>query len=185
MSNELSGITNKSIRDSIGDRAMTNGLMVIHGSNVENVLTSVAVKHTINGVYQTDFAIDSEIDLSALTVISAKDGAELASVVTIPAIAAGGDDVTKCYVLAAKGNEAFIVEPELSNASQAYNDHPLSCPSGYAPFGLIKVAHTPSSAAGVALFTLGTSDLTGITNRTSTFFNIIAVPPTVASIVKT
>ena len=185
MSNELGGVTNRSIRDSIGDRAFTVGVLAVDGTNVENVQTTAAVVHTINGVFQTDYPATAEIDLSAVAVISAKDGASLAAPVAMPALAAGADPETKCYILACKGATAYIVEPELTNASQDKSDHPLTCPAGYAPFGLIKVVHTPTSAAGVAAFTLGVDDLTGITNRAASFFDIAVVPPTVASIVKT
>lgn len=191
MSNELAGITNKSIRNSIGDRSYTPGLLAIDGTNVENVETTAAVKHTINGVWQTDYAADTETDLSALAVIAAKDGSVLsvagaASATRAHAALAAGDDAqTLVYILACKGNVAYIIEPDISPAaSQDYANYNLSCPEGYAPFGLIKVVQAPTSAVGVAAFQLGVDDLTGITNRTSTFFDIAVCPPTVADIVE-
>jgi hypothetical protein len=87
--------------------------------------------------------------------------------------------------LACKGNVAYIIEADIPvAAAQDTANHNLSCPSGYAPFGLIKIVQAPTSAVGVALFQLGVSDLTGITGRTSTFFDISVVPATIADIVE-
>jgi len=180
MSNELGGITNSSIRDAIGSRSFAAAGLAIHGVTLSDALTTAAVPHTINGVFQTDFAIDAQVDLSALTVLSAKDGSVLSDVVTMPAVAAGADPVTKVYVLACKGDEAFIVEPSLNVAADDNFDHDLSCPAGYAPFGLIKIVQ----AAGAALFKLGTTNMSGVANQTVTFFDIATVPPTVAAIVE-
>lgn len=184
MSSELGGITNKSIRDAIGTRAFAAAGLAIHGSNVENVLTTTAVPHTINGVFQTALAIDAELDLSATTVISAKDGSTLADVVTMEALAAGDDSVTKVYILACKGNTSYIVEPELDNASQDDSNHELSCPDGYCPYGLIKIVQAPTPSVGVALFKLGTTNMSGVTGQTVTFFDVAVCPPTVADIVE-
>lgn len=191
MSNELGGITNKSIRNTIGDRAFTPGLLAIDGVNVENVETTAAVVHTINGVFQTDYAADTETDLSALAVLSAKNGEVLsaagASSATVahPALAAGDDTQTLVYILACKGNVAYIIEPNIDvAASQDRANYDLSCPEGYAPFGLIKVVQAPTPSVGVAAFQLGVNDLTSITGRTTTFFDICAVPATVADIVE-
>jgi len=191
MSNELGGITNRSIRDSIGNRSFTAGLLAIDGTNVENVETTVAVAHIVNGVFQTAFAADTEIDLSALAVINAKNAEVLSAAGATSAtrahaaLAAGDDTQTLVYVLACKGNVAYIIEPDISPAaSQDYANYDLSCPAGYAPFGLIKVVQAPTSAVGVAAFQLGVDDLTGITNRTSTFFDGAVSPPTVADSVE-
>lgn len=191
MSNELGGITNKSIRDSIGNRSFTAGLLAIDGTNVENVETTAAVVHIVNGVFQTDFAIDSEIDLSGLAVLNAKNADVLSAAGATSAtkahaaLAAGDDTQTLVYILACKGDVAYIIEPDIPvAAAQDTANYDLSCPAGYAPFGLIKVVQAPTSAVGVAAFQLGVDDLTGITNRTSTFFDISVVPPTVADIVE-
>lgn len=104
MSSELGGITNKSIRDCAGTRAFAAAGLAIHGSNVENALTAAAVPHTINGVFQTAFAIDSEVDLSALAVISAKDGSVLADVVSMP-----DDDEEDIYAgMTPEAKELFV-----------------------------------------------------------------------------
>ena len=191
MSNELAGVTNRSIRDGFGDRAFTAGLLAIDGTNVENVETTAAVVHTVNGVFQTDFAIDSEIDLSALAVLNAKNGDVLSAAGATsatfahPALAAGDDTQTLTYILACKGNVAYIIEPTTDvAAAQDSADYSLSCPSGYAAFGLIKIVQAPTPSVGVAAFQLGVDDLTGITGRTSTFFDVSAVPATVADIVQ-
>jgi len=191
MSNELSGITNKSIRDSIGNRSLSAGLLAIDGTNVENVETTVAVDHIVNGVFQTPFAINSEIDLSGLAVINGKNGDVMSAAGATsatkahPALAAGDDTQTLVYILACVGDVAYIIEPTIPvAASQDDANYDLSCPSGYAPFGLIKVVQAPTSAVGVAAFQLGVDDLTSITNRTSSFFDISVVPPTVADIVE-
>ena len=191
MSNELAGVTNRSIRDGFGDRAFTAGQLAIDGTNVENVETTVAVTHTINGVFQTAFAVDSEIDLSALAVINAKNGDVLSAAgaasaaFSHPALAAGDDTQTLVYLLACKGNVAYIIEPTVDVAAAQDNaDYSLSCPAGYAAFGLIKIVQAPTASVGVAAFKLGVDDLTGITGRTSTFFDVSAVPATIADIVE-
>lgn len=178
MSNELGGITNRSIRDSIGNRCFAAAGLAIHGVNLENVLTAAAVPHVVNGVFQTDLAIDAELDLSATTVINAKDGTTLDSVVTMPALAAGADPVTKVYILACKGNVSYIIEPSLDVAADDNFEHDLSCPAGFAPYGIIKIVQ----AAGAAAFTLGTTNLSGVANQTVTFFDITTVPATIADI---
>jgi len=43
MSNELSGITNMSIRDSIGTFSNGQGILAVDGTNVENLQTTGAV----------------------------------------------------------------------------------------------------------------------------------------------
>lgn len=191
MSNETANITNRSIRDTIMNRSYTAGQLAIHGAQVENVLTTAAVTHTVNGVWQTEFAIDSEIDLSGLAVVDAKTGSELSAAAAAsaafahPALAAGDDTQTLIYILACKGNVAYIIEATLDVVAAQDNAlYELSCPPGYAPFGLIKIVQAPTASVGVAAFKLGVDDLTSITNRTSTFFDISVVPPTVADIVE-
>ena len=143
------------------------------------------------GVLKNFFQIDSEIDLSGLAVINGKNGDVMSAAGATSAtkshaaLAAGDDTQTLVYVLACKGDVAYIIEPTVPvAAAQDDANYDLSCPAGYAPFGLIKVVQAPTSAVGVALFQLGVSDLTGITNRTSTFFDISVVPATVADIVE-
>lgn len=183
MSNELGGITNKTIRDTVGSRSFGKAGLAIHGSNVENILTAAAVPHCINGVFQTELAIDAELDLSAAVVIDARDGSVLAAVETMPEIAAGADAVTKVYILACKGDVSYIVEPTLDVAAAGDDaDYPLSCPSGFAPYGAIKVVQSTTSAAGSVLFTLGTTDMSGVTNQTVTFFDLSVCPATVAQL---
>lgn len=191
MSNELSGITNKSIRDSIGDRSFNAAGLVVDETNVENPKITSAVEHTVNGVFQTNYAVAAQVDISTLAVISGKDGSELSAAGNASAtkahaaLAAGGDTQTLVYVLACKGNVAYVVEPDVPvAASQDDANYDLSCPSGYAPFGLIKIVQSPTAGTGVAAFQFGVDDLTGITNRTSTFFDISVCPPTVADIIE-
>lgn len=181
MSNSLGGITNADIRHSIGNRCFNAGGLVIDETNTENCKIQAAIEHTVNGVFQTDYAIAAEIDLSALAVLSAKDGTigAAGSAIDMPALAAGADSVTKVWLLACKGNEAWIVEPEIANAASGeYGDYSLSCPPGYAVFGAIKVVQ----AAGAAAFVLGTTALTGVANQTVSFFDIATCPATVADL---
>lgn len=183
MSSELGNVTNKSVRDAIGTISMNAAVLAVDGVNVENVQTGAAVVHKINGVFQTDLAIIAEYDLSAATILSGKDGAVLAAPVTMPALNAGDDPQTKVYILACAGDNPYVIEPQTTNASQDYNNHELSCPDGYAPFGAIKIVHTPTDALGVAAFTLGVDDLTGITGRVASFYDIATCPPTVADLI--
>ncbi len=181
MSNELGNITNRSIRDSIGNRSLNGGGMVIDETNTENCKIASAIEHIVNGVHQTDYAVAAEIDLSGLTVLSAQDGSTLTGAVAIPAKDSGDDVVTKVWILACLGDEAFIIESEIDNASQENSDYPLSCPPGYAPFGAIKVVSDPGAGA-VATFVLGTTALTGVTRQTVTFFDVSVCPATVADL---
>lgn len=187
MSNELSGITNRSIRDSIANRCFNAGGLVIDETNTENAKISAAIEHTVNGVFQTDYAVAAEIDLSGLAVLNAKNGDTLSAAaaaqatVAIPALAAGDDTVTKVWILACKGDVAYIVEPEVDvAAAQDDATYQLTCPAGYAPFGAIKVVSAPTDAAGVVTFVLGTTALTGVTRQTVTFFDVTVCPATVA-----
>jgi len=185
MSNELGGVTNRSIRDSIGNRSMTAALLVI-GSTTTRVTTTVAVTHVINGVFQTPLATFANLDLSATTVIGGRNGATLTGTVAMPALSAltTGEpaSVVKTYILACRGDAVYIVEPEIDTAGDDEASYPLTCPEGYAPFGLIKIEQNPTTATGVALFRLGVTALTGITGQTVTFFDITACPSTVADI---
>lgn len=187
---ELSSVTNAGIRKALGNRSFTSGALAIDGTNVENVETTAAVVHCVNGVFQTPFAADTEIDLSALAVIDAKTGNVLSAAGAAsatkshPALAAGADVQTLTYVLACKGDVAYIIEPTL-NVAAAQDDasYDLECPEGFAPFGVIKVTQTATAGVGVAAFKLGVDDLTGITNRAAAFYNVSVLPATVAELV--
>lgn len=188
MSTDLGNVTNRTIRDCLGTCSLNAGLLAVHGSSAENALTTVAVEHIINGVFQTAFAIDSEIDISALVVLSGKDGTAGAagSSTTFAARATGDADQTLVLILACKGNVAYMVETSVDvAAAQDDADYTLSCPTGYAPFGLIKLVRT---AADTSTFKWGTAGAVGdldVTGRTATYFDICQCPPTVASIVET
>ncbi len=197
MSNDLGNVTNKSIRDTIGNCSLSKAGLAVDGVNVENVETTAAVNHTVNGVFQTPFPVTAEINLSALAVINGKDGTVVSAAAagsltkSHPAIAAAGTNrieaQTIVYILACKGVVAYIIEPDVDvAAAQDDANYDLSCPEGYAPFGLIKIVQTPTASTGVAAFKLGSGtigDLTGITGRVTSFFDISVVPPSVAEIV--
>jgi len=188
MGSELGNVTNASIRDSIGTRSLTAGLVAIHGVNIENVLTTAAVVHMVNGVFQTDFAIDAEIDISALSVLNGKTGVVGAagSLKTYAARAAGDANQTLILILACLGNVAYAVEASVDVAAATDDaDFTLACPSGYAPFGLVKLVRGPTDTATFQWGnnTAANGDLTA-TGRTATFFDISVCPPTVASIVE-
>jgi len=71
MSNELGGITNQTVRDSIGTYSDGSGVLAVDDVNVENLQNTVAVVHYVNGVKMTDLAIAAEWDLSAAVVLDA------------------------------------------------------------------------------------------------------------------
>jgi hypothetical protein len=189
MSSDLGNVTNASIRDCLGTMARNAGLLVVHGTKAESVKTSVAVSHLINGVQQTDFAISAEIAMGSVSVLNGKTGevGAAGSNTTYAARATGDADQTLVMILACKGATAYIVEASVDvAAAQDDADYELSCPSGYAPFGLIKLVRT---AADTSTFKWGSTtaavgDLNA-TGRTATYFDISVCPPTVASIVKT
>lgn len=184
MSNELGGITNQTIRDSIGTFSNGQGILAVDGVNVENLQTTGAVEHSVNGVQMTDLATIAEWDLSAAVVLDAKDGSVLSATHAYPALAAGADPQTIVYIFACRGNVPYIIESKVDvAAAQDDASYELTCPQGYAPFGAVKVVQTPTSAAGVAAFQLGVDDLTGITNRVSTIYNLSHCPGSVADMV--
>jgi len=187
MSNELGGITNRTIRDSIGTFSNGQGILAVDGTNVENLQTTGAVEHSVNGVQMTDLATIAEWDLSAAVVLDAKTGAVLTATKIHPAIAtgdAGGVTQTIVYIFACRGNVPYIIENSL-NVAAAQDDakYELTCPANYAPFGAVKVVQVPTASVGVALFQLGVSDLTGITGRTTTVYNLSHCPASVADMV--
>ncbi len=181
MSN-LNAVTNNAVRAPLGTHAMSAAGLAIHGSNVENVRTTGAVAHVIDGKFQTALAADTEIDLSVSTFVDA-DGNVIAGPVTMPAIAAGDGSRTKVYLLACIGNTQFIIEPEVNVAAAQDNlERDLNCPNGYCPVGTIKVVQSATDAAASAAFTLGTTNLSGVTNQVVTFGDISVVPPTAADV---
>lgn len=178
----LNAITNEAVRNACGTRAMTSCGLAIHGANVENVLLASAVVHCIDGNFQTNLAADTEVDLSLSNFIDA-DGNAIGGPVTMPAIAAGGGSRTKVYLVACIGTAQYIIEPEVNVAAAQDNlERSLHCPNGYCPVGTIKVVQSATDAAGSAAFTLGTTNLSGVTNQTVTFGSISAVPATVADV---
>ena len=184
MSNELGGITNATIRDSIGTYSDAEGILAIDGTNVENLQTTGAVRHFVNGVEMTDLATIAEWDLSAAVVLSAKDGSVLTGTKAHPALAAGADTQTIVYLYACRGNVPYIIESTVDvAAAQDDANYQLTCPSGYAVFGASKLVQVPTASVGVAAFQLGVDDLTGITGRTHTLYQLQRVPPTVALMV--
>jgi hypothetical protein len=184
MSNELGGIANASIRDSVGTYSDGKGVLAVDDGNVENLQNTVAVAHWVNGVKMTDLAIAAEWDLSAAVVLDAKTGAVLTQTKAHPALAAGDDTQTIVYILACRGAVAYIIESTLDvAAAQDDAEYILTCPKNYAPFGAVKIVQVPTASVGVAAFQLGVDDLTGITNRTSTVYNLSHCPANLADMV--
>jgi len=179
---ELSAVTNAGIRKALGNRCFSAGGFGID-ANPHDVQTAAAVVHCVNGVFQTDFAIAAVIDLSALTVLSAKDGSTLASVVTHPAKAAGDADETVVYIIACKGDTAYIIESSINTAGDDDADYQLECPAGYAPFGVIKLVRTEADTAAFVLghATSATGDM-DTAGRTATFFDVSVLPATLAEL---
>jgi hypothetical protein len=188
MSNALGGISNADIRGSIGTFSNGQGILAVDGSNVENLQTTGAVEHSVNGVQMTDLATIAEWDLSGAVVLSAKDAAVLSATKIHPAIATadnGGEAQTIVYIFACRGNVPYIIESTIDvAAAQDDAKYELTCPKGYAPFGAVKVVQVPTASVGVALFQLGISDLTGITGRTTTVYNLSHCPASVADMVE-
>lgn len=184
MSNELGGIANASIRDSIGTFSNGQGILAVDGTNVENLQTTGAVEHSVNGVQMTDLATIAEWDLSAAVVLDARNGDVLSATKAHPALAAGDDSQTIVYIMACRGDVPYIIESTLDvAAAQDDAEHILTCPKGYAPFGAVKIVQVPTASVGVAAFQLGVDDLTGITGRTSTIYNLSHCPASVADMV--
>ena len=184
MSNELGGITNRTIRDTVGTYSNGAGVLAVDDVNVENLQTTVAVQHSVNGVRMTDLATIAEWDLSAAVVLNAKTGAVLAGTKAHPALAAGDDTQTIVYIFACRGDVPYIIENSVDvAAAQDDAKYELTCPANYAPFGAVKIVQVPTPSVGVAAFQLGVDDLTGITGRTSTVYNLTHCPASVADMV--
>ena len=180
MGSELGNVTNNTIREALGSRAMTAAGIAIHGTNTENVLTGAAVVHTINGVFQTDFAIDTEVDISALAVLNGKDGTVIGSgLKTYAARVAGDADQTLTLILVCKGDTAWAIESSVDvAAAQDDADYNLAVPDGFCAWGLVILVRT---AADTAAFQFGnntaaTGDLDA-TGRTATFFDLCGIAP--------
>ena len=117
-------------------------------------------------------------------MLDAKTGAVLNGTKAHPALAAGDDPQTIVYIFACRGNVPYIIENSVDvAAAQDDASYELTCPKNYAPFGAVKIVQTPTAAAGVAAFQLGVDDLTGITNRASTIYNLSHCPASVADMV--
>ena len=187
MSNELAGVTNKTLRDCIGTYSNGGGVLAIDGSNVENIQTTGAVVHYVNGVRMTDLATIAEWDLSAAVVIGARDGEVLGATFAHPAIATaddGGLSQTIVYVFACRGDVPYIIEETLDVAAAQDDEiYRLTCPNNFAPFGAITIIQVPTAGVGVAAFQLGVDDLNSITGRTTAFFNLSHCPESVAEMV--
>ena len=187
MSNELGGIANASIRDSIGSFSNGQGILAVDETNVENLQTTGPVEHSVNGVSMTDLATIAEWDLSAAVVKDAINGDTLSATKAHPAIDSvddGGEAQTLVYIFACRGNVTYIIEETLDvAAAQDDSIHRLTCPKNYAPFGAIKIVQVPIAATGVAAFQLGVDDLTGITGRTTTVYNLTHCPANVGDMV--
>ncbi len=184
MSNELSGITNLSIRDSVGSFSNGQGILAVDGTNVENLQTTGAVEHSVNGVQMTDLATIAEWNLSAAVVLDAKTGSVISATKAHPALLAGDDEQTIVYIFACRGNVPYIIESSVDVvAAQDDASYELTCPHNYAPFGAVKIVQAPTSSVGVAAFQLGVDDLTSITGRTSTIYNLSHCPASVADMV--
>ena len=193
LSNDLGGVTNASVRNALGTRCFDSGLIAIDGTNTENVQTTVAIEHCINGVFQTAFATAAEINVSALAVINGMTGEVLNAAAgtsqasTHPAKASGDDTEVIYLMLACKGNVAYVIEQYISEGAPrntTLEDFSLSCPPGYAPFAVIALTRT---AADTATFIFGNDtsaqgdlDQTG---RTAVYFNISVLPSTVAELI--
>jgi len=132
----------------------------------------------------TDLATIAEWNLSAAVVLDAKTGSVISGTKVHPALLAGDDEQTIVYIVACRGNVPYIIESSVDvAAAQDDASYTLTCPHGYAPFGAVKIVQAPTSAVGVALFQFGVSDLTGVTGRTSTIYNLSHCPASVADMV--
>ena len=174
MSGSLAGITNASIRHTVGNGTLSKVGLAVHAGNVD-VLTTAAAVHRTKGIFRTNYPITAQVDLSALAVLN-KNG-ETSTLVVAPAIATGGATVTKAYILACNGTTAYVIEPEENTAGLTHNLEQLECPDGYAPFGAIKLVRV----AGAAAFTLGTTALNA-TGVTATYSDLSVCPALVADL---
>lgn len=179
----LSNVTNQAVRGVLADRSFTAGGLAIDGANAQNVETTAAVVHTVDGVFQTNFPITAEIDLSALETISAVDGSTI-NRTTHAARASGDADETLLYVLACVGTTAYVIEPYVDVAAADDNaEYELTCPAGFAPFGVIKIVR---DATDTAAFTLGSDTAANgdldATGRTTTFTDVAVLPSSASSL---
>lgn len=156
----LRAIGQQNDRLMLGTRALSYGLIAIHGTNAENVKTTNAVEFCIDGVMYSKAAA-SEIDISGLDVID-EQGA--ASAMTAQATAKD-----RIYLLALDkdGNIHVVQGQDVDTGADCFCP---GCPALHAPFAAVKVANATGSD-----FTFGTTDLdtSGITD---TYFNLSVVP---------
>ena len=176
MSNGLGGITNSAIRDTIATKCITNIALANDAAATQDIEWTVVGTHSIDGEWQTDLAVDTGLDLSAMPAAGTlldRDGVALSAHRTFAArVAADGSfnnkSFTLVYLLACIGTASYIIDPSRENASQDYNVDQLVCPAGYCPVGAIKIVFAVTADA----FTLGTTALTGVTGQTVTYHNL-------------
>ena len=157
---KLDALNHENLRNLLGNFCASRVAVAIHGTNTENILTTVAAVFAIDGIFYT-LAAQTEIDLSAITVSSGvgtvADGytkiflIQLNSAGTITVNA--GDAVLTADITAGTKDAAFP-EPEDDKVAIA----------------AVKVANATGSA-----FTLGTTDLDTV-GITDTYYNLCRVP---------
>lgn len=164
MSGSLNDVSNESLRNLLGNRSFTLGILGIDGTNTENVETQATVQYCINGVLTLNAAI-TEIDLSAKKPV-AQDGTEGVA----GAFAALPDGKSGIYMLVFNGTSNYVgvVVGDYVTTGSAV-PYP-STPPGWCPFGAIKVDNASGSN-----FVLGTTalDASGITD---TYYNLSVSP---------
>jgi hypothetical protein len=160
----LKTINSDAVRQAVGTKCFVSGALAIHGSNAENVLTTVAITHIINGEFRS-LGAQTEIDLSGLSGISST-GVVNAAAGGYAAIPAGSE----CkYVLCVNAAGTIrVVEGDIKSVADAA-EFP-NAPADHAAFGGIYVKNGTTSD-----FVLGTTDLdtAGITD---TYHNFSLVP---------
>lgn len=151
------------LRQLVGDRSYSKGILAVHGTNAENVKTTAAVDFSVGGVMYTK-AATAEFDLSALGVLN-EQGEVLAAVTA----QAAGKTCNYLLVLNSAGTCGIIQSEAVTNGATC------KCPGTpptYAPFAAVKVVNGTASA-----FTFGTTSL-GTSGLTVTYVDLAVAPAT-------
>lgn len=151
------------LRQLVGDRSYSKGILAVHGTNAENVKTAAAVDFSVGGIMYTK-AATAEFDLSALGVLN-----EQGEVLAALSSQAAAKDRIYLLVLNAAGTCGIIQGAAVATGTTC------KCPGtppGYAPFAAVKVVNGTASA-----FTFGTTSL-GTSGLTVTYVDLAVAPAT-------
>lgn len=151
-----------------GNRAYTKGALAIHGTNLYDALTTVAVVFSVGGLMYTKAAMAS---VGTATLGAAGGAIDETGAVASVAVLKTGFDAAFLLVLDSSGTVKVIQGAPVATGGTV----PVpGYPPLYTPFGLIKVKNATSGAN----FVFGTT-VFGASGVTTTFYDVAVAPGTI------